>query len=317
MTIWAFAMVTDDDARQKVYNSIFHGKSRFGWSGSEDSDLRKKWDGKQAFLLSVEKDDWIVHVNSPSWGKCVAVQVVDKYEFDEGLECDWGRDFRHCIPVNPETLIEFERNSDSVLPTVNLNPRQRYHRIYNVDDFLKSIEQLRDNQTQFKVGDSKGIHYLKQKSTQLLSKTTSNLHETHKGKDLERFLAKVFKRMPNVVEVIENGFGWGTDYGADLIITTISQISNIQFEHKIVVQVKSYENEHWDLSAVDQIGTAIERYKADAAMLITTAQRTDALESSISELSERLNKPIDLVAGDDVSKFVIKYAADLMFELDY
>lgn len=105
MNVWAFAMVTDDDARQLVYESIKQGKSRFGWSEDPESDLRKNWDSKQGFLLSIKKDDWIVHVNMPQWGKCVAVRVVGEYGHDTGLKCEWGNDFRHYIPVDESSVV--------------------------------------------------------------------------------------------------------------------------------------------------------------------------------------------------------------------
>lgn len=100
MNVWAFAKVDDDAARKLVYESIKKGKSRFGWSGDLDSDLRKKWDSKQAFLLSIKNDDWIVHVNMPQWGRCVAVRVIGEYAHDEGLKCEWGNDFRHFVPID-------------------------------------------------------------------------------------------------------------------------------------------------------------------------------------------------------------------------
>jgi len=319
MTVWAFAMVSDNGAREKVYQSVLAGKSRFGWSGEEDSDLRIKWDGRQAFLLSIQKGDWIVHVNSPQRGTCVAVQTTGTYDFDNGIECSWGtgRDFRHFIPVDINTFIEFDRNAVEVLPTVNLNPRQRYQRVLAVDDFQKSIDNLRNKNVCPKDGDSKGVYYLKEMTSGILPKITELLHKTHKAKQLERFFAKVFESMPNVFDVNQNGFGWGTDYGADLIVTTSILVSNIQFENKIVVQIKSYENDHYDLSAVNQIETALQRYNADAAIILTTANKTSELNDAVMKLSKRLNKQVDLIAGDDVAKFVLKYASELVFNLDY
>ena len=41
--------------------------------------------------------------------------------------------------------------------------------------------------------------------------------------------------MPNVLAVTENGFGYKTDNGADLIVTTNTSISNIALENTIVV----------------------------------------------------------------------------------
>ncbi len=66
MTIWAFNRADDEDARKQVYQSLLHGKSRFGWSQKKEHNLKLKenwtnWHPKQLFLLQVKPNDWIVH----------------------------------------------------------------------------------------------------------------------------------------------------------------------------------------------------------------------------------------------------------------
>ena len=321
MTIWAFAKIDDTDARKAVYESIKKGKSRFGWGSRDEDNLRKKWNGRQAFLLSIKPDDWVVHVNMPTWGKCVAAKVTGEYDFDDGIKCSWGNDFRHNFAIDADTIVEFDRRSVEILPTVNLNPRQRYQRVYAVDDFLQSIGNIKTNAVRNKKNEdeTKGIFFLKEKSNDILKRITTLIHENHKGKNLERYFARVFRQIPNVVDVNENGFGWKKDYGADLIVTTSTAISNIQFEKKIVVQIKSYTGEHRDLNAVDQIETAIKEFDASAGMIITTATRTEALEKKIEEISQKIDTPIELIAGEDVAKFIIKYDKEqnLIFDLNY
>jgi hypothetical protein len=322
MTVWSFAKIDDLDARQKVYESINkNGISRFGWSSKDTDNLKTKWNGKQAFLLSIKEGDWIVYVNMPVWGKCIAAIVTGSYAFDEGIECSWGIDFRHSIPIKLESIVEFNRNSAEVLPTVNLNPRQRYQRIYAIEDFLKSIENIRNRTMEKRIdkNESKDIYHLKEKTNDILDKLTKLIHNTHRGKSLERYLARVFRQMPNVVDVNENGFGWKTDFGADLIVTTSIQISNIQFENIIVVQIKSYQGEHYDLSAVNQIKTAIKKYGATAGMIITTAKRTKELEESIEKAALEIDSQIELIAGEEVAKFVLKFDREqnLLFDLKY
>ncbi len=320
MTVWAFNKVDDAKARELIYQSVKIGKSRFGWSQKDEHNLKLKdnwtdWHSKQLFLLQIKKEDWIVHINTPVWGQCIAAQVTLEYDFDKGLEGGWGIDFRHCFKVDVETIVEFNRRDPNVLPSVNLHPRQRYHRIYAIDDFLKSIENLKHNKVNLNVGESKEEYHLKDKTEKYLKKITSHIHEMHKNKYLERFLAKVFRKIPGVVDVNENGFGWGTDYGADLIVTTRSPLGGLEFENIIIVQIKSFEGNHYDLSAVDQVKTGIEQYNGTAGMIITTAQRTEELENKIEKIQEELNCPIGLLAGDDVAKFVIKNASDLLFRL--
>ena len=319
MTVWAFNK-TDDPCREKIYQSFKSGTSRFGWSQNDEHNLKGNqwtdWHSKQLFLLQIKKGDWIIHINTPSYGKCIAGKVKTEYNFDEGLDC-WGtKDFRHSFEIEKDTIIEFNRNDKNILPTVNLRPRQRYHRIYAVQDFLKSIDNLKNKTVILKKGESQEIYHLKDKTKHYLKEITNLLHNTHKSKNLERFMAEVFRKLPNVVDVNENGFGWKTDYGADLIITTKSSIGNLDFENKIVVQIKSFEGKHYDLNAVEQVKTGIEKFNANAGIIITTAEKTEQLEDKIQLISNEIDKPIDLIAGEDVAKFVIKYASDLIFKLD-
>jgi len=322
MRVWAFNKVNDVVARELLYQSIKSGKSRFGWSQKEEHNLKLKdnyteWHSKQLFLLQIQPDDWIVHINTPSWGNCIAVRVTSSYDFDDGLQCPWGTDFRHFFEVDINSIVEFDRRNPNILPSVNLNPRQRYHRIYAVNDFLQSLDNLSTNKVaSLAQGESKEEFHLREKTETYLSEITKLIHETHKSKNLERLLAKVFRKIPNVVDVSENGFGWGTDYGADLIVTMSTSLSNLQFENKIIVQIKSFEGIHNELNAVEQIKTGIQQYAGTAGMLITTAKKTEALESKIKDVSDELGLPIDLLAFDDVAKFVIKHAPELVFKLD-
>lgn len=321
MMIWAFNKVDNAKERELVYQSIKSGKSRFGWSQKDEHNLKLKdnwtdWHSKQLFLLQVKQGDWIVHINMPQWGRCIAVQVLSEYDFDDGLQCGWGVDFRHFFNIDVNTIVEFDRRDPNILPSVNLNPRQRYHRIYAVDDFLKSIDNLKNSTVRLSNGESREEYHLKEKTDKYLSEISGLIHEMHKSKNLERFLAKVFRKIPGVINVNENGYGWGTDYGADLIVTMSTALGNLEFENKIIVQVKSFEGSHYDLNAVDQVITGINKFEGTAGMIITTAKKSEELESKVQAASEKIGRPIDLLASDDVAKFVIKNAPELLFKLD-
>lgn len=320
MKVWAFNDAVEGK-RELVYQSIKNGKSRFGWSWKNEHNLipEENWTEehpRQLFLLKIKPGDWIVHINTPVWGRCTAVEVESEYGFDDGINLEDGIDFRHYIGVAPTTIIEFDRRDPNILPTVNLNPRQRYHRIYAKDDFLESLKNIKNNTVLLGQGESKGVFYLKKSTTEHLKKITKLIHKNHKGKELERFLAEVFRRIDGVKEVEENGFGWGSDYGADLIVNIENKLANLNFKEKIIVQVKSYEGEHSDLNAVEQIKTGIKKYNGTAGMIITTAEKTEKLENKILEATEEIGYQIDLMASEDVAKFVIKYAPDLLFNLN-
>ncbi|MFW5857129.1 MAG: restriction endonuclease, partial [Planctomycetota bacterium] len=213
-------------------------------------------------------------------------------------------------------LLEFDRRDPNVLPPVNLRPRQRYHRIYAVDDFVKSIENLKSNKITLADGQSSGEFHLIEKTERFLAEISALIQEMNRSKNLERFLAKVFRRLPGVINVLENGFGWGTDFGADLIVTTKTSIEMLDFENTVVVQVKSYTDSIYDLNAVDQIKTAIEEFSAAAGMIVTTAEKTEELEQKIVEVSGFLGVPIDLLAGDDLARFVLRNAPEMLFRLE-
>ena len=278
-TIWAFGRVDLPEDRQSIYQSILEGKSRFGWSSSDENNLlkeenhqiEKNW--RQLRLLEVKPGDWIVHRNTPEPREFVAAQVTSEYQFDEGLQCPGRIDFRHYFEVDKETIVKFNRDDPRILSTVYLDQRPRLQRISAVDDFLESIENLKGDAVELGEGDSKEGHDLRAKtSKELLPLATQRIHETHKSKKLEGFLAKVFRKIPEVEAVIENGKRWGTDHGADLIVTTRDPLG---FGRTIIVQVKSYEGEHYDLSAVEQVKTGIKKFEGDAGMIITTAERTE------------------------------------------
>jgi hypothetical protein len=309
--VYAFAQVPDERARMLVYQQIKAGKSRFGMWDQKKS-LKEEYHGKNGFLLRLHKDDWIVHVNCPEYGKCVAVKVTGEYSFDTGIVCEWGMDFCNYFEIDPTSIIEFARVDPNVLPSVNLSPMRRGQRILAVEDFLESIKNLRERKYTSASSELRGIVHLRDKiGNKLLPQISEMIHNMNKSKEFERFLHHIFGKLPNT-QSVQNGFGWGTDHGADLIVDFQNPINGISLTSKLVVQAKSYEGEHYDLNAVDQIVKGIEMYKADGGLLITTAKRTEALDKYIQSESERIGKTIDLIAGDDVARFVIRYAPEIL-----
>lgn len=108
MTIWALKGPSTADYNQEEYNkynktleflsnSIKQGTSRFGWSYFQTADLEqlqnKPWHemsqdeqsswAKAGFLLDIEPGDWVVHINVPYWGACLAGEVSKSYSFEQ------------------------------------------------------------------------------------------------------------------------------------------------------------------------------------------------------------------------------------------
>lgn len=308
--VFTFAKVDDKEARLNVYEEIKQGKSRFGMWNQKKS-LKDELIGKQAILLRIRKGDWIVHVNMPEYGKCVAVQTVGEYEFDAGIKCKWGSDFNNYLPIDPNSIIEFNRNNPNIIPSVNLAPKRRAQRILEVGDFFKSMDNLKNGSFDKIKQSDKSVVHLQDKIGSLLPQITAHIHEMNNSKEFERFLHRIFESMPNTIS-IQNGFGWKTDNGADLIVEFENPIIGVNVTTKLVVQAKSYSGDHHETNAIDQIETAIKKYNADAGLLITTANETENLEEYIRKKSDEIGKPIDIMAGVDVAKFVLRYAPELL-----
>ena len=328
-TIWAFN-TPDDENIPFVYDSVRKGRSRFGWSYVKTADLRKldprPWAEltedeticfrKAHFLLDINPADWIVHINVPSYGQCVAARVTGGYDFE--AETPTGN-FRHYIPVDPDTVIEFDRTSPNVLPIIEqkLKLRGKYWRIYAKDEFLQSIENLKANKVSAEEGVTKQLFYLRRQLDDHLREITSSIHGTHLRKHLEDLVAQIFQRMPMVTHVKVNKSGWGTDHGADLIVEYRIglPIPDLERDGKLVVQVKSFEDDHWETGAVDQLETAIEKYEATAGLLVTTGEQTDQLKNAMNKLRDKVApKGVDvgIVAGRDVARFMLRFGGDVL-----
>ncbi len=339
-TVWAFNE-PNGAAKKFVFDTLNKGFSRFGWSYIDNADLNylndKSWDDmnedeeecfrKGRFLLNIKPNDWIVHINVPTWGECTAIKVDGYYEWDKeqnkfGLHEGTGKaysetgDYRHLIKVNPETKIVFDRKDENIIPSVKLGGQGKYWRIYNKEDFIESLDNIRENKVNLLQGESVGLFHLKTYLSPLLKEITFKIHQSHPRATLEGLIANVFRKIPNVIEVNEHGKnkGFGTDHGADLIVTYKSglSISNLEKQEILIVQVKSFIDEHWDTEAVEQIEIGIEEFEADAGLIITTAESTKKLEEEIELLSKKLEKPIGLIAGEDTAKFVLKYGGSFI-----
>ncbi|MCF7939390.1 MAG: restriction endonuclease [Spirochaetales bacterium] len=344
--VWAFKAPDRGKAGKFIEKSIREGFSRFGWSYKETANLdvidQKSWDemgdeesyfySNSAFLLKISPGDWIVHVNLPKWGFCMAAQVIGNYSFDPehndlGMD-DYseGGDFRHRIPIDKNTLVIFSRNDENVLPSISrrLKLQGRYWRIHAVSDFLRTIENLNNKDVNREEIEDVGLYYLKEDLEKNYASITQLIHKHHPGKSLEELIAKVFERMDQVENVKRNGSGWKTDYGADLIVDYTSglPLPGLKKTEKLVVQIKSYKGSHVEQSAVYQIKTAIKKFNADAGMIVSTAEPSgevlEAVENTSNELTEEMKMekpiPIEVVAGSDVAKFLLRYGHDLVID---
>lgn len=259
MTIWAFKDPTGYPLYAKyVQESLDRGQSRFGWGYVRTANLRVLepkpikemtederdcWK-KAGFLLGIQRGDWVVHVNTPSHGWCTAAVVTGDYFFDFDSKV---KDFGHGFTIDPATKIVFDRNDASVHPRVSrsLKPRKRYQRVYYVEEFLASIAKLENGGTKLGQGDTVGKIFLREEIRKPLRDIAGLIHRNHPSKSLEYFVCEIFNKLPGVTKATVNGSGFGTDYGADVLVRyqTGLHVADLDLtkEETVVVQVKSYD----------------------------------------------------------------------------
>jgi len=342
MNVWVFNSPSEE-AVDFIFSSLKNGSSRFGWSYVDNADLdilvKSDWiklsDGEKKcltasrFLLEIRPEDWIVHVNIPKWGYCTAIKVIDKYSFDKnknemGKDYTQTGDYRHQIPVDPLSLVTFNRNDPNVLPYISrrLKLQGKHWRIYDTKSFEDTLENINNNAVQKSDSELHGLYHLKKDLHPILKKITELIQKNNPGKNLETFLCYIFKNVPNVLEVKNNGTRYGTDYGADIIVTFTKglPILNFQDTENMVIQVKSFVGNHRDLEAVSQIITAINQYDTNIGLIISTGNCTDELEKAVENansefINKNENRKIFLMTGEEVASFVLKYGAQELFDV--
>ena len=342
MAIYAFRAPSNNDYIESELREIKkfltdsvckNSRMKIGYSLSYNlRDLEgKKWDDmnsdealcyKQCHsLLDVRKGDWIVQINLPDYGKCIAAQADGEYAF--GRACDIYGDFEHEIPVDKNTIVVFDRNDPRILPIISgsLKNRRFHWKIGSESEFIDSIKSIKEKPLPIPDGYTPNLRHLKGEFGKILGKLTQCIHDTHLGKDLEHFIAEVFRQVPNVDEVIENGTIHRGDSGADLLVNYHTSIPGFDSERieTMVVQIKSYEGEHWDTNAVEQLENAIKTFNANSGLIITTGIETEQLKEAFEKLRVKLNKggekiPISLISGEGVARFVLENARGILLE---
>ena len=334
MTVWVYNPPDTAEKVDFVYASLKKGISRYGWSFIKNGDLtmlsKKGYANlnseelncynRTKFLSSIEKGDWIVHVNVPKWGECTAGVVKGTYKWDDepnkiGVgEYSEDGDLRATIELDINTIIEFNRKDPNITPYVRLRLglMGAHWRIHDTDEFMRSVDNLRKKTVDTKSNVEYGLYYLKEDFKPHLNSIAMSIHKNHPGKSLEQLIALIFENVPNVINVKANGSGFGTDYGADLIVTysTGLPIDRLQTEKVLVPQIKSFSGVHYETDAVEQIETAIKKYDADVGLIISTATASTELMKRVETAQDKMNVPIALMCGEEVAAFILKYGSE-------
>ena len=322
-TIYALKNSTDPDRDAITYNSLQKGVGRFGWSGAETADLRtlqaridagdsltdEEWYCYHPFLLGIKEDDYVVYINIPEWGRCTLARVAGPYFWSH--EDD---DFNHRFPVDPSSVRVFDRNDAIVHPQLSrkLKLQGRWWRIYDLRrQFEHLIESLEEGEEGTPSTPETNIDWLKK---EILSDITKKIQRTHPGSQLESLIAGIFRNVPGVKDVKEQG-GTG-ERGADLqvIFEWEVPILGVQEQRTCVVQVKSFEGEMWETNAVDQIREALQYWDADMGIIVSTASSSsEALDTALDQLRQDTGKPVSLLIGEDVAAFLLRFGGQFLF----
>ena len=320
-TIYAIKGYEDDRALQ--YNSLLKGEGRFGWSGSEMADARrlktqideKGWelltnDERKCyheFLLRIKPDDYVVFVNVPEWGKCTLARVTTPYFFRFD---DW--DFNHRFGVDPSSVQVFDRNATTVHPylSARLKLRGRQWEIHAHEEFKQLLTSLAAGVVGVQRRPIDNAAILLKELKPLMEEVTRRIHHTHPNYDLEALVAEIFRSMPTVRHVVLQG-GAG-DHGADILVkyTTGLPIPGIEIDETCLVQVKSFEGEHWDTKAVSDIRRAFNHYpEAKVGLIISTAEKgSEALDRELEKLQEE-KKSVTYLCGAEVAALFLRFYA--------
>lgn len=323
-----YALKVDESNAARVFASLKEGEARFGWSYVETANLQdlqqrvqnEGWDRLseeeqdcyQEFLLAVRPNDYVVYINVLGWGQCTLAKVAAPYFWK------WADDdFNHRLRVDPASLQTFDRNDPRVHPALSarLKLQGRWWKIYATTEFDELLASLRGDRPVGTVSAStSNLGFLSRDIRPLLLQITELIHHTHPNYSLEGLMAEVLKGLPAVKDVQRQG-GAG-DRGADILVI-VEQGHPLTGDVKqttCVVQVKSFEGEHWDTRAVEDIRRAFEAYPdAEAGLIVSTASKSGpTLETELDKLKVATGKHVSLLIGEDVALFVLRYGAHLI-----
>lgn len=326
MTIYAIKAPPKRETKEKIFGSLKNGEGRFGWSYIASANLlqlreritRGEWDSlsedEQAsyhdFLLRIKCGDYVVYINLPDHGECTLAKVTGRYAWR--FEDD---DFNHRFPVDCSTVRTFNRNDAMVPPALRarLILPSRWWTIYAEKEFSQLLESLSRGTAPLRRTPESSLAYLSVELQEFLPKLVTSIQRTHPGKDLEVLMENLFRRLPNVKEVIRKE--GRADVGADMIVQfEFGVIPELIRTEILVVQVKSYTGQHVGRRAVDDIKRAFGEHKeATMGLIVSTAIGAgDDLKVGIDELVEESGKPVALLIGTDLAAFFWRFGADLL-----
>jgi Restriction endonuclease len=110
--------------------------------------------------------------------------------------------------------------------------------------------------------------------------------------------------------------GGAGDHGADVLAVFEYglPVPGLLQQSTCVIQVKSFQGEHWDTKAVDDIRRAFEHYpEAEMGLIVSTASSsTQGLDNALDKLRQETGKPVSLLIGADLAAFLLRFGTQAL-----
>ncbi|WP_372715258.1 restriction endonuclease [Ilyobacter sp.] len=298
------------------------GIARYGWSYVENANLKVmeklSWDEmtpeqkdcwKANFLLKIKPGDYIIYINTPSYGKCTLAKVEEPYFWA------WDKyqgDFSHCLKVDRDSIKTFDRNAKEINPSLSrrFKLQGKYWQIYLKEEFSELLELLDSGELS---GDYANADTRYNKTLEIiepdLKLICSKIQSHHPEKTMEELVQIILERMPTVSNV-ERKSG-ASDKGGDLIceFDTGMDFLGIQRVERCAIQVKSYINEMDYDRAIRDIENVFKAEKdITCGLIISTAEKiSERFQEKLDNLKSETGKDVGLIFGKDLARWFIKY----------
>ncbi len=318
MAIFAIKGAEKPDMVKTVFDSLHRGEGRFGWSYIQTGDLRELscrieqdgWDNleeeekecyrRSRFLLDVKDGDYVVYINVPKWGECTLAKITGPYYFKfESV------DFNHRFSVDMKSIRTFHRNDGRVHPHLRtrLKLQGAYWKISAESEFADLLQSLDNGKPPLERSLETNLSVLWPAMERHLSEICKAIHHAFPNFDLEELLHEVFRNMPGIRRI--DRMKGRADQGADLVVEFENVPGLVQ---TLVVQVKSYEGRLGGLRALEDVERALDAHNADMALICSTAvEATEHFLDELDKVRERCEKPVSLLIGAELAKFILRY----------
>lgn len=293
---------TSGEEREWITAELKRGRLRQGWGSQPEADLHevyaKKKNGKPLSAAQtlawgnrrmlaetwngLKPGDVIIAPNLPEYGRWTLLRVTGPYRYEHGEGSTRPNDdYGHILPVES---IGGEPTGGKL---VSINPRNELvdarlrgtmrtmHRIWGIDRLGDAVEKLvvaaerGDDLTVGQTKSERNDDFLDSIQDVLGEAASAKLETKYRGAEFEHLLVHLFESRygANSVEHL----GGPAEHGADLIVKTTGLFG---LEFRIAIQAKQYAGTLGDLHALEQLREAIDYHKVQAAVLLTTADRT-------------------------------------------